>query len=98
MYFAVWSTSRTGFEQARLDLLHRFAAYLRNQADHPDVTLRHAGPTLADDGESTVGFLLVVEAPSLKAVEEFLAESPFGKADLFAESHVRPLQWWAKPH
>ena len=97
MYFAVWSTNRPGFEQARLNLLHRFAAYLRNQADHPDVTLHHAGPTLADDGGFVVGTLLVVEAPSLQAVREFVAASPFGKADLLAETSVRPLQWWVKP-
>ena len=42
---------------------------------------------LADDGESIVGLLLVVEAPSREAAQAFATDSPFGKAEIFADLH-----------
>ena len=93
MYFAVFATHKEGTGQERLGLRDGFAAYLRDHANHPDVVVHHRGPTLGDDGESVNGLFLAVEAPSLEAARAFIADSPYGQANLFAESHVRPWDW-----
>ena len=93
MYFVVFATHREGTGQERLRLRDGFAAYLQNHPQHSDVTVHHGGPTLGDDGESVNGLLLAVEAPSLEAARAFVADSPYGQAGLFAESHVRQWDW-----
>ena len=93
MYFVVFATHREGTGQERLGLRDGFAAYLQNHPQHSDVTVHHGGPTLGDDGESVNGLLLAVEAPSLEAARAFVADSPYGQAGLFAESHVRQWNW-----
>ena len=93
MYVAALITDKPGVAQVRSETREAFRAYLRSHPSHPDVVVHHAGPTLADDGESVVGLLLVVEAPSLEAAHAFLDDSPFAKAGVFAESHVREWDW-----
>ena len=93
MYYSVFVTHKPGMSQTRNDLFEAFRAYLRDHPDHPDVICHHGGPTLSDSGESVTGLLLVIEAPSHAAARSFLADSPYGKAGLFAESHVRQWDW-----
>ncbi len=93
MYFAALATFKPSVLQTRSELYDAFVAYLRNHSDHPDVTVHHGGPTLADNGEDISGFLLVIEAGSLEAARSFVAGSPYGKAGLFADSDVRQWDW-----
>ena len=93
MYVAAFVTNKPGAARARSETRDAFVAYLRSHPAHPDVVVHHAGPTLADDGESVVGLLLVMEAPSLNAARTFLADSPYAKADVFAECAVRAWDW-----
>lgn len=93
MHFVVFNTNRAGMEQARLDKVDALGAYIQDHADHPNVTVRFAGPTLDKDGEAVNGSLLIIEAPSLDAARAFVADSPFGKANLFADSQLRPWNW-----
>ena len=93
MYYAVIATYKPGVLETRSDLYDAFAAYLRDHPDHPDVVFHHGGPTLTDNGEDVNGTLLMFEAPSLDAVRSFVADSPYAKADLFAECQVRQWDW-----
>ncbi len=93
MHFIVFATIREEMEQARERQSDAFAAYLRDRTRHPDVAVHHGGPTLGDNGEAVNGLCLVVEAPSLDAARAFVAASPYGQADLLAESNVRPWKW-----
>ena len=93
MYFAIFVTDKPGVGERRNELRDEFIAYLRHHPDHPDVVYHHGGPTLADDGATIVGLLNVIEAPSLEAARAFVAESPYAKAELFADVHVRPWDW-----
>lgn len=93
MYFAAFVTHKPGVVQAGSELQNAYADYLRNHPDYPGVVVHSAGPTLDDDSESIVGLLLVVEASSLAVARSFLADSPYGKANVFSESEVRPLDW-----
>ena len=93
MYFAAFVTHKPGHVQANSELLVAFAGYLRDHPEHPGVTVHNAGPTFADDLESIVGSLLILEASSSDAAQAFLADSPYGKADVFAETQIRPFEW-----
>lgn len=93
MYCVVFGTHKPGRVQTGNELQNAFADYLSNHPDHSGVVVQHGGPTLSDDSETPVGTVLIVEAPSLEAARAFVADSPYGKADVFAESVVRPLDW-----
>ena len=91
MYVVAFATHKPGRVRAGSEIQDAFADYLRNHPDHPDVVVHNAGPTLSDDSGTTVGSVLIVEASSLEAARAFLADSPYGRADVFAETQV--LQW-----
>ena len=93
MYFVVIGTDKQGVAQTRSDLQDSFIAYLRDHPDNSDVTVHEGGPMLAEDGESIVGLLLVVEAPSREAAQAFATDSPFGRAEIFADLTVRQWDW-----
>ena len=73
---------------------HVFRAYLRDHPSHPDVVVHHGGPTLAADGETPNGLLLVMETPSLDAARAFLNDCPYAKVDIFAECDLRAWDWY----
>jgi uncharacterized protein YciI len=82
-----------------LDKPNSLQIRLANRAAHLDylrahtATLKVCGPLLADDGETMIGSLLIIEAPDRKAADAILAEDPYRKAGLFASSEVRPWRW-----
>ncbi|MBB5753471.1 YciI family protein [Prosthecomicrobium pneumaticum] len=57
------------------------------------VPIRIAGPFLAEDGETMVGTLYVIEADSLAEAQKIVDEDPFTKAGLFSSVTVRPWRW-----
>ena len=93
MYFAAFYTHKPGKIQTDSEILAAFANYLRNHPEQPGVVVHNAGPTLADDSETIVGSLLIIEAPSLEAARRFMADSPYGNAGIFAETLIRPFDW-----
>ncbi len=93
MYFVAFVTDKPGMEQKHRDLQGAFTGYLRDHPDHPDVVVHHAGPTHDVDTHSIAGLLLIVEAPSVAEARAFVAGSPFGQADIFAETQIRRWDW-----
>ena len=93
MYIAAFITHKPEAAQARSESQEAFRRYLHSHPAHPDVVVHHAGPTLADDDESIVGLLLVMEAASLDAARAFLDDSPYATADVFAECELREWDW-----
>ena len=93
MYCVVFTTHKPGRVQTGSEIQNAFADYLTDHPDHSDVVVHNGGPTLSDDLQAPVGTLLIVEAPSLEAARAFVADSPYGKAEVYAECEVRPLDW-----
>ena len=93
MHVVAFVTHKPGLVQEGSDIQGAYTDYLQNHPEHPEIVVCHAGPTLADDSETIVGLLLVVEAPSLEAARAFLAGSPYGKAGVFAETQIRQWNW-----
>ncbi len=93
MYVVVFGKDKPGMTDTRTRHWPAFHDYLHDHPSHPDVVLHHGGPVLSDDGGTRDGTLLLLEAPSLEAGRAFIADSPFGRADLYGELHVQPLDW-----
>ena len=93
MHVVAFVTHKPGLVQEGSEIQGAYVEYLHNHPDHPGIAVLHAGPTLSDDAETIAGLLLVVEAPSLEAARAFLADSPYGKANVFAETQIRPWDW-----
>ena len=55
--------------------------------------IRMAGPLLADDGETMIGSLFVIEAEDMDAVARFRAADPYVEAGLFDRVEVHPFRW-----
>jgi len=89
MHFVAICFDKPNSEEIRL--AHRAAHldYLRANAK----TIKSCGPFLADDGESMVGSMLIVEAESRAQVDAILAQDPYRKAGLFGSIDVRGWRW-----
>lgn len=74
-----------------LRLAHRAAHldYLRNHSG----TIKTCGPLLAEDGETMIGSMLILDVPNRQSADAILAEDPYKKAHLFASVEVRPWRW-----
>ena len=92
MYFVIFITDKPGVEQTRIDMMDTIRTFCMITRSSR-VSLHHAGPTLADNGETINGSLVVVEAPSLEAVRAFITDHPLNKAGRLAECQVRPWDW-----
>ncbi len=79
MLFLIHCTDRADGAPIRAAAYDDHRAWLRASP----VDIRLAGPILADDGETRVGSVFVVEVPDRAAAEAFSAGDPFTRAGLF---------------
>ena len=93
MHFIVFATHKPEMGQERLRLSAGFGDYVHDPSRHADVTVHHGGPTLGEDDETVNGLLLVLEAQSIEAVQKFVANSPYARAGVFAQSEIRAWNW-----
>lgn len=91
MYFVILGTDRPGSAELRMKTRPVHREYLHRR--HDGIELKLSGPTLADDGKTMTGSLIVVEADDRKTVEEFAAQDPFRLADLFERFEIRCWDW-----
>ena len=72
------------------------ALRLATRADHLAYLEGHlpaiiiAGPILADDGQTPVGSLLVLDLPDVAAVQTLADNDPYAQAGLFESVTIRP--------
>ena len=55
--------------------------------------VRMAGPLLADDGETMVGSVFLVQADSLAAAKAVSAQDPYTQAGVFGEVRINETRW-----
>ncbi len=88
MLFALYVLDAPGMTQKRLELRADQYAHLATVEDR----MLTGGPLLADDGETMLGSLLIIDFPDRAAAEAWLAEAPFTKAGVFGTSSIRPYK------
>ena len=85
MLFALTCIDRTDAGTLRPDTRPAHLEFLKARLDQ----IQFAGPLLADDGETVVGSLLLLDVADKAVAEGFAASDPYAKAGLFAEVTVR---------
>ncbi len=58
----------------------------------PDIKLKYAGPMLTDDGEKSIGSLIIAEFEDLATARAIFAEDPYNKAGLFERVVIVPTR------
>lgn len=88
MNFALTCIDKAGHGHVRTENRPAHLDYLKGQVDR----LLIAGPLLADDGESVLGSLLVIEAADRAEAEAFAAGDPYAKAGLFDSVTIKAFK------
>lgn len=86
MLFAIICTDRPGRIARRQELRPSHLDYV----DRFKENIVTAGPLLAQDGETSVGGLLIVDFPDSAAAEAFIEGAPYSCGGLFEAVVVRP--------
>ena len=76
MFFVIHATDGKDALSTRAKHYRAHRAHL-DEAGRQDVTVLMAGPLVADDGESPVGSLFVIEAKDRAAVDAFTRSDPY---------------------
>lgn len=88
MLYVMYCRDREGAGEVRRENRPAHLEYARGTD-----LIRMAGPMLADDGETMIGSLFVVEADDLETVRRFAAADPYAKAGLFESVQIHPFRW-----
>jgi uncharacterized protein YciI len=80
--FVLHALDRQGALPKRLSNYDAHKAFLSDTGAH-GVRIVMSGPLVADDGETMIGSLFVIEAPDRATVERFNAADPFFAADIW---------------
>ena len=84
MLFAFHLTDRADAGDLRVRVRPAHKDYLEQVAER----MAFAGPLLANDGQTMVGSLLVIDFPDRAAALAWLSAEPFTRAGLYAHSQV----------
>lgn len=87
MHFIVYAKDKAGHTDMRAANRPDHVAWLKS------CTVRVAGPLLADDNETMIGSMLIVEADSRAEVEAMLPDDPYAIAGLFESVEIWPWKW-----
>lgn len=85
MLFSFYNLDNAGTAERRNELLSAHRAYLARFA----ANMAFAGPLFADDHETVVGSLLVLDFPSLEAARDFIEDEPYTKAGIYMSVQIR---------
>jgi uncharacterized protein YciI len=88
MHFAIHCLDKPGALATRLANYDNHKAYL---ASPSPVKIVVSGPLLADDGETMIGSLFVVEADDRESVEGFHRNDPFFLAGVWDRAEIHPF-------
>jgi uncharacterized protein YciI len=88
MHFAIHCLDKLGALQTRLAHYDSHKAYL---ASTSEVAIVVSGPLLADDGDTMIGSLFIVDADDRDAVERFHLNDPFCRAGVWGHVEIHPF-------
>jgi uncharacterized protein len=87
MLFAIHALDRTGALQTRLTDYDAHKAFLSDTSSF-GVKIVMPGPLVADDGQTMIGSLFLVDAPSRAEVEAFNRADPFAAAGIWEKVSI----------
>ena len=81
MLFCLHIQDKPGRVETRMRLVDEHRAYQKDCG----VDIALSGPLLADDGETMIGSMFLIEAADRAAVEKFIANDPFMRNDVWGD-------------
>ena len=84
MLFALTCNDKPDSMALRMETRPAHVDYLKSKLD----VIKFAGPLLADDGETVLGSLLIIDVEDKAAAKAFAAADPYAQAGLFGSVHV----------
>jgi uncharacterized protein YciI len=88
MHFAIHCLDKP---DALVTRLAHYDSHKAHLASTPDVAIVVSGPLLADDGDTMIGSLFIVDAEDRDAVERFHLTDPFFRAGVWAHVEIHPF-------
>jgi uncharacterized protein len=88
MLFSVFTLDAPGTVDKRKAVHADHVAHLKSARTH-GVTVTVGGPLVSDDGASSIGSLMVLEAADRAAVEKFNRADPFHKTGVWGKVEIR---------
>jgi hypothetical protein len=88
MLFSIHALDKPDIAAARQAVHGAHIAHLKD-AKNFGVTITVGGPLVADDGKSSIGSLIVIEAPDRAAAEKFYRADPFFKNGIWAKVELQ---------
>lgn len=92
MLFLIHTWDRPGALDVRLANRNDHIAWLNAAGD----AVKAAGPWLDEAGDMA-GSLIIADMADREALDAWLAEDPYGRADLFERVEIAPWRWLVKP-
>lgn len=87
MYFIIYAKDKPNHTELRADTRPEHVAWLKANAFHV------AGPLLADDNETMIGSLLILEADNKADAAALIKNDPYAKVGLFASVELHAYSW-----
>jgi uncharacterized protein YciI len=88
MLFVVFCLDKPGKEKIRLQYYDAHKEYL---ATAPHQTIM-SGPLTTDDDQGMIGSFFLVEAMDRAPLEQFVANDPFNKAEIWGQVEIRAFR------
>ncbi|MBX6323904.1 MAG: YciI family protein [Rhodospirillaceae bacterium] len=88
MQFAIYCLDKPDHLAKRMENRPAHLEYLKKFTRE----IQLAGPLLADDGQTMIGSLFIVDMPDRAAAEAFSAGDPYRKNGVFASVDIRPFR------
>ena len=89
MYFALYCRDKENALETRMAAREDHLAYVAAHIDK----VKAAGPLLAEDGQTMIGSLLIMEGESLEEIKTWSASDPYVKAGLFERVDINQMNW-----
>lgn len=89
MLFALYCLDHPNKEDLRLATRAAHQDYIAASG----AMVKTAGPLIAEDGETMVGSLFILEARDRAEAERWLRNDPYVKAGLFARVELKEFRW-----
>jgi len=89
MFFAISCIDYKGKEDLRLATRAQHMDYIAASG----AMVKAAGPYLAENGETKIGTLVILDCKDRGAAEAWLRQDPYVKAGLFERVDILPWRW-----
>ncbi len=92
MFFVIYCRDKPNAQSVRAE---NRPAHLKYVDDSGEM-VKLGGPMLCEDGANLVGSMLIIEAATLGAAQDWAAADPYAKAGLFETVSINPWKWVIK--